>query len=92
MANAPKTIQVTAETSLGSVLVEATAAPVLIEANGVVYRLSREPEDSWAGYDPEKVRAGLRRFAGTLSPEEGERIKTLIYRGREEGTRPLERP
>jgi hypothetical protein len=38
------------------------------------------------------VLEGLREIAGTLSPEEGERRKELIYRGREEGTRPITRP
>ena len=92
MATEPKTIKITPETSLSSLLTEAADAPVLLEANGVVYRLAREGEDIWAGYDPERVRAGLRAFAGTLSSEEGERIKALIYRGREEGTRPPDRP
>ncbi len=92
MMHAPKTIKVTPETSVGSLLDEAAAAPVVLETNGTRYRLVREPDDPWAGYDPERVREGLRRFAGTLSPEEGERIKRLIYRGREEGTRPPGRP
>ena len=92
MSGELKTIKVTAETNVGSLLTEAIDRPVLLEANGVVYRLSREPDDIWAGYDPERVRAGLRKFAGTLSPAEGERIKELIYRGREEGIRPLDRP
>ena len=87
-----KTIKVTPETSVGHLLDEADAAPVVLEANGTRYRLVREPDDPWTSYDPERVRAGLRRFAGTLSLEEGERIKALIYRGREEGTRPLDRP
>jgi hypothetical protein len=43
-------------------------------------------------YCSDAVLAGLHAAAGTLRPEEGERIKELIYRGREEGTRPLSRP
>ncbi len=31
---------------------------------------------------------GLRTAAGSISIEEAERLKTLIYHGREEGTRP----
>ena len=87
-----KTIRVTAETNLGSLLTEASDLPVLLEANGVVYRLSRESENSWAGYDPERVRAGLRKFAGMISPEDAKRLKEAICRGREEGTRLLGRP
>jgi hypothetical protein len=47
---------------------------------------------NWANSDPEKVLEGLHEIAGTLSPAEGERMKDLIYRGREEGTRPITRP
>jgi hypothetical protein len=60
--------------------------------NGTRFRVTRDPDDPWANYDREKVRDGLRKFAGMLTPEEGERIKELIYRGREEGTRPITRP
>jgi hypothetical protein len=52
----------------------------------------REAQDPWATYDPAKLRAGLKKVAGLLSPEEGDRIIEMIYRGREEGTRPIERP
>jgi hypothetical protein len=79
-------------TNLNELLDEATSAPVRLKRNGIVYRLEREEDDTWAGYDPERVREGLRIYAGTLTPEEGERLKAQIYRAREEGTRPLNRP
>jgi hypothetical protein len=44
------------------------------------------------GYDPAKLRASLKKGAALLTPEEGDRIIESIYRGREEGTRPLDRP
>jgi|SRR5215211_7114516 len=50
-----------------------------------------DPDNLWAAYDPERTRETLRRMAGSIS-QEGERIKALIYRGREEGTRPPDRP
>jgi hypothetical protein len=56
------------------------------------FRVTRDPDDPWASYDPAKLRAGLRKVAGLLTPEEGDRIIETIYRGREEGTRPLDRP
>jgi hypothetical protein len=43
-------------------------------------------DDLWANYDPKKLRAALRAVAGMLTPDEGERLKELIYRGREVGT------
>jgi hypothetical protein len=87
-----KTIKVDPDSELARALDEATAAPVVLERNGTRYRVSLEADDPWANYDPAKLRAGLRRAAGTITPEEGERLKALIYRGREEGTRPLDRP
>lgn len=92
MAIATKPVTVTETTNWPKLLDEAARSPVRIERGGVVYRLIREDDDIWAGYDPERVREGLRLFAGTLTPEEGERLKELIYRGREEGTRPIDRP
>ena len=91
MTNDPLTIKVDPESDLARALDEA-ATSVVLERNGVRYRVSPEADDPWAGYDPERVREGLRRFAGMITPEEGERLKELIYRGREEGTRPLDRP
>ena len=85
-------IPVTAATTLAEVLDEAAATPVRLERNGVVYRLMREQDDVWAGYDPEKVREGLRHVAGLITPEEATRMKETVYRGREEGTRPIDRP
>lgn len=95
MTAEPKTIRVTAETDLPALLDDAAAGPLILERGGDRFRLSRDEGDSadpWADYNPERVREGLRRFAGTITPEEGERMKELIYRGREEGTRPPDRP
>lgn len=43
-------------------------------------------------YDPEKLSAGIRAAAGTISEEEAERWIQDIYRWREEGSRPWNRP
>ena len=85
-------IHVTHDSDLAQLLDQANEQPVLLEKDGVVYRLSiADPDDLWAGYDPERLRATVMRMAGSLSEEEGERIKALIYRGREEGTGPIDR-
>ena len=93
-ATATTTIRITETTDWPRLLDEAASAPVRLERDGVVFRLAREAEeeDIWAGYDPERVREGLRLFAGMITPEEAERMKELVYRGREEGTRPIDRP
>lgn len=92
MTTTPPTITIDPESDLGRAIDEANGEPVVLVQRGRRFRVTRDPDDPWARYDPEKVRAGLRKFAGMLSPEEGERIKETIYRGREEGTRPLDQP
>ena len=92
MVSEPLTITVDPESELGRALGNSDDSPIILVRNGARFRVTRDPDDPWANYDPEKVRAALRKFAGMLTPEEGERIKEGIYRGREEGTRPLNRP
>ena len=89
MAREPLTITVDPESELGRALAEPDDAPIILVRNGARFRVTRDPDDPWANYDPEKVREGLRKFAGICSrEEEADRIKEGIYRGREEGTRP----
>ena len=88
----PLTIRIDPESELGRTLADADVKPVILHSNGARFRVTRDPDDPWANYDPEEVRAALRKFAGMITPEEGERIKEMIFRGREEGTRPLDRP
>lgn len=92
MINELRTITVDPESELGRALEQSEDSPLILVRNGARFRVTRDPDDPWANYDPEKVRAALRKFAGMLTPEEGARIKEAIYRGREEGTRPLNRP
>jgi hypothetical protein len=90
--NEPHTITIDPDSELGRALDETDGAPVVLLRGKERFRVIRDPDDPWANYDPEKVRAGLRKFAGMITREEGERIKEAIYREREEGTRPLDRP
>jgi len=92
MARRPTTISVDPDSELARALEEADASPVVLESNGVRYAVTRADEEVSAGYDPAKIKAGLRRFAGLITPDEAERMKELVYRGREEGTRPSDRP
>lgn len=50
-----------------------------------------DADDPWAQHDPAQPRAGLKKVSALLF-REGERTKTRIYRGREEGARPITRP
>ena len=92
MTKEPLTITIDPDSELGRALAETDVSMIVLECNGARFRVTREPDDPWANYDPENVRAGLREVAGMLTPEEGERIKETIYRGRKEGTRPIDRP
>jgi hypothetical protein len=92
MAKEPRTITIDPDSELGRALDQTAGEPIVLLRNGTRFRVTRDQDDPWANYDPEAVRAALRAVAGTLTPDEGERLKELIYRGREEGTRPLDRP
>jgi hypothetical protein len=92
MAKAPLTITIDPNSELGRALDDAEGEPVVLLRGAARFRVIREADDPWATYDPARLRAGLERVAGLLSPEEGDRIIEEIYRGREEGTRPITRP
>jgi hypothetical protein len=92
MTKEPFTITIDPDSELGRALGETHDEPVVLLRGGTRFRVIREAEDPWATYDPAKLRAGLKKVAGLLSPEEGDRIIETIYRGREEGTRPITRP
>ena len=92
MRQEPLTITIDPDSELGRALDESDGESLVLLRGTARFRVTRDPDDPWANYDPESVLEGLREIAGTLSPEEGERMKELIYRGREEGTRPITRP
>ena len=92
MAKEPGTITIVPDSELGPALDDPNHSPVILEFNGPRFRVTRDPDDLWANYDPEAIRAGRRAVAGRLTPDEGERLKELNYRGREERTRPIDRP
>jgi hypothetical protein len=91
MTSAALTIHVDPDSDLGHALADAEE-PFYLESGGARFRVVPAEDDLWAGYDPDAVLAGLREAAGTLSLEEGEALKALIYRARKEGTRPHDRP
>jgi hypothetical protein len=92
MATEPLTITIDPESELGRVLDEMDGKPVVLVRSGRRFRVTPDPDDPWANYDPARLRAGLEKVAGLLSAEDGDRIIEDIYRGREEGTRPIDRP
>ena len=90
----------TADPELATLLKAAARAGELVrvKADEETYVVRIEPEteaaaeDIWAGYDPERVRAALRRFGGSWSDLDADELKAALYRARAEGSRPPQRP
>ena len=57
MASEPLTITIDPDSELGRALGERDKAPIILIRNGARFRVTRDPDDPWANYDPEKVRA-----------------------------------
>jgi hypothetical protein len=87
-----KTVHINDNDELARLLEEADGHPVLLEKGGVTYRLSREDDAVTRAYDPVAVRDAVRAASGTLTSEEGEELKAYLYRARQEGSRPANRP
>jgi hypothetical protein len=92
MTRGSKIVHVDEDSDLARLLEEVGTMPLRLVKGGVTYRLTREGNDPWADYDPEAVRAGMRAAAGQFSTEKAEELKAYVYRAREEGTRPANRP
>ena len=84
-------IELDPESELAKALATAGQKSIVLISNGHRFLVSRDldPMDS---KDAEAFREALRAAAGTFTPEAGERLKRDIYRWREEGTRPINRP
>lgn len=87
----PKMVHVTSGGELDRLVDVAKETPVILEKDGIRYRLGREDDAPSANYDPEAVLAALRAGAGALSAEEAEAMKNYVYRAREEGSQPAKR-
>jgi hypothetical protein len=74
MTNPALTITISPDSELAWALDAGVAESVVLVHGGNRFRVIRESDDPWATYDPARLRAGLKKVAGLLSPEEGERI------------------
>ena len=98
MVTTPKRIHLEGEIGddLEAILDDADDGPILIERDGMFYRLSRAQEDGqedlWAGYDPERARRVLAETAGSWSDVDADQMIADLYAAREQGTRPPDRP
>jgi hypothetical protein len=87
MRGKPVTIIIDPDNELGRALAEGGGEPFVLVRGAARIRVTRDADDPWAAYDSETVLGGLYEIAGTPSPAEGARMKALICRGCEEGTR-----
>ena len=99
MATTRRIYEVEPGSELARALEQTHGASRVLVHDGVRYRLAPEEPtgdpakpDPWADYDPAKLRAGIEAAAGSITPEEAELWIADIYRWREEGTRPPDRP
>lgn len=77
------TITLNADDELARSLAAAAGKPVIVACNGVRYRI--EPEDPFAFYDPEKVRAALHKSAGALKGVDVEQLRADLREARGHG-------
>jgi hypothetical protein len=80
VAAPPPSIRIDPTSALARALAVADG-PIVLESGGVRYRVEREPDSIFAGYDPERVGAAFRSVAGIL---EGVDTEALINELREQ--------
>lgn len=86
------TIELDPESELAQALAGVDKKPIVLVSDGERFRESRAEQDAAADYDAEAVRAALRAAAGTITPEEGERLKRTIHPWRDEEGRRIDPP
>ena len=85
-------VEIEADSELAKALADAGKNPVTIIRNGRRYVATRDPFDPVRDDDPEAFEKALRAVVGTLTPEEGERLKRTIYPWRDEEGRRIDSP
>jgi hypothetical protein len=78
MAAHVRTVVVRPDSEIGRFLEQADELPLLVERNGVHYRVTREADDLFADYDPERARQALRKSAGALAGVDVETLKAEL--------------
>jgi hypothetical protein len=88
MSVQPRRIHVEPNTEVARLLEEARSGPVLLEKEGVLYRLSEADEaDIWAAYDPKAVKRALDESAGAFSGMDTDKLKRDLLAQREQDSR-----
>jgi hypothetical protein len=85
MLTEPHRVRIDPDSELARLLDEVGETLVLLEKDGKLYRLSEETAaDLWAGYDPQKTKAALRKSAGALRGVDREQLLADLHLGREQ--------
>ncbi len=93
MLTEPKKIKINPNSEIARLLEDARDQSLVLESNGVTYRLYREePENIWQDYDPIKAKRTITQLAGSWADIDTDRMIQELYRAREEGSRPETRP
>lgn len=98
IADEPIIIHVDPDSDIARHLESSGNRPVVIEHNGVRFEVTRERtrldvvDHPRTTHNPERTRASMRAAAGSWGDIDAEAMKEHIYRGREEGNRPKDRP
>jgi hypothetical protein len=96
-------IEVEQDSEIAELFQQASEQPIIVEFEGQRFRLGRDSaehhEDSSpslgihepaGGYDPDRFAEILGQVAGSISVEDGERMKAHIYAARKAGSRPVD--
>lgn len=99
MATRLETMKVTDDNAVGPLLADANDGPLLLEKNGIVYRLSRVDEvedvdevDDWPEPDPERIEQMLDKVSGSWADIDADALIAELYEARERGSRPWDHP
>ncbi len=75
MLTEPKRIRVSPNSEIARLLEDARDQPLVLESNGITYRLYREePENIWQDYDPEKAKKTVVEMAGSWADIDTDRM------------------
>jgi hypothetical protein len=85
-------LELAPDSDLAKALDAAGKTPVVLVTNGHRYLVRREPGNFEVDNAREEFRAALRAAAGVFTPEEADQLRENVYRWREEGSRPINRP
>ncbi len=89
-----KPIRITSASDLDRLLEDARDAPVLLEHEGIVYRLSREDISSPTEYEPDAglVHRTLDSVSGSWAGADVDEMIEDVYQARRAGSRSPDRP